>query len=214
MVRVEEHALHKQDDRGDLQVEWAEVLRGREVGRVARAEALEDAGVGLEAAVAKLRQVVKQVRVAAIDLRRRRLNQRVEHRLQVFFEITPNRQRHVTESREDNRLDIAVNLCVLSIECRRETKKFAVWKTRRIFVAYSQMLQENKHDFVKLLGEGKRYCARQVADHSDRCGARLVVLRVAQSGGEEWLESLQVLAEVRAQHCNKESTINKRRRKI
>ena len=75
------------------------------------------------------------------------------------------------------------------------------------------MFQEDEHDFVELLGERKRYCARQVADHSDRCGARLVVLRIAQSGGEEWLESLQVLAEVCAQHCNKKSTINKLSRK-
>ena len=94
-------------------MERVEVLRGREVGRVARAEALEDAGVGLEAAVAKLRQVVEQVRVAAVHLRRRRLDQRVEHRLQVLLEIGPNCQRHVAERRKDHRFDIAVNLCVL-----------------------------------------------------------------------------------------------------
>jgi hypothetical protein len=82
-------------------------------GVVVALEALEDAGVGVEAALAQLVEVVDEVEVVRVGLHVRGLVQRVEHHLGVLLELDADGQGHVTECRQDQRLHRLVQLGAL-----------------------------------------------------------------------------------------------------
>mmetsp|Transcript_20361 Transcript_20361/g.34693 ORF Transcript_20361/g.34693 Transcript_20361/m.34693 type:complete len:585 (+) Transcript_20361:306-2060(+) len=139
---------------------------------VAGAEALQDARVRLEDALAQLVQVLEQVRVGAVGRRERGgLHEHVHRHGEILVEVAADGQRDVAEAREYRRLHVAVERRVL------------------------QVAQQQVHNLVAVREHLALEGAANVADDADGDLAYLVLLAVGEPEREEGAEVHHVLFE-------------------